>query len=264
MKKFPRQAIILAAGLGTRLRPLTDHIPKPALPVGGVPILFYHLALLRRVGIRDVVINLHHRPKRICALLSRAGQWGFKIRYSFEPKILGTAGGIFQALNTMRKEPTFVLNGDVLCDIDLKAMFRVHHQAAAQATLAAVEPGDTEITSFIESDKKGCIRRIAGEPLLSAPPKKMRKSIFSGIHLLQPELFRSYPEHSFGCVVRQIYQPALGRAERLQAYFHRGAWWDLGTIPQLTQVDTLLYQQKISKSVIELWREAKRLSRGIF
>ncbi len=259
MKSFPRQAIILAAGLGTRLRPLTHSIPKPALPVGGVPILFFHLALLHQVGIRDIVINLHHRPQKIKDLLHQSKKWGLEIRYSFEPKILGTAGGIAQALAMMKNETTFVLNGDVLCDMDLAAMFRLHQRTRAKATLAAIDRRAAAIKSFIESDSQGRIWRIAGEPSSVSSPKKLQKSIFSGVHILEPELFRNYPSHSFGCVVRQIYHPALVQGERLQAYSHPGSWWDLGTLPQLTKIDALLYQNSLPRPILALWKRARFL-----
>jgi NDP-sugar pyrophosphorylase family protein len=255
MPVFPRQAIVLAAGLGTRLRPLTLRIPKPALPLGGVPILFFNLFLLKNAGIRRITINLHHRPEVVRRLLGNGRHWGLELRYSYEPKILGTAGGIAQALDGMKKEATFVLNGDILMDLDLKAMAAEHFRIGARATLACVGKEKAEVTSFVEYDRRGRIWRIAGNPPKPAP--KLTSAIFSGAHLLDPKLFASYPRKHFGCVIRQIYQPALERGERLQAYRHKGAWWDLGTLEELKQVDTALWRRKLPQSILELWRQAQ-------
>ena len=95
---FPKQAMILAAGLGTRLQPLTINIPKPGLPVGGVPILLFNLLLLKQYGITDVIINLHHQPKPLISLIENTSSLGMTIKFSLEQKILGTAGGIAHAL----------------------------------------------------------------------------------------------------------------------------------------------------------------------
>ncbi|HKX12265.1 MAG TPA: NDP-sugar synthase [bacterium] len=256
MPAFPRQAIVLAAGLGTRLRPLTLRIPKPALPLGGVPILFFNLILLKNAGIRRVTINLHHRPEVIRNLLGNGRHWGLDLRYSYEPKILGTAGGIAQALDGMKKEATFILNGDILMDLDLKAMAAEHFRTAAKATLACVGRDRAKVTSFVEHDKQGKIWRIAGAPSDKSPP--LTSAIFSGAHLLDPRLFANYPRHQFGCVIRQVYQPALERGERLQAYHHRGAWWDLGTLEELKGVDLGLWRRSWPKPVLDLWSAVRR------
>ena len=255
MPAFPQQAIVLAAGLGTRLRPLTLRIPKPALPLGGVPILFFNLILLKNAGIHRVTINLHHRPEVIRDLLGNGRHWGLHLRYSYEPKILGTAGGIAQALDGMKKEATFVLNGDILMDLDLKAMAAEHFRTAAKATLACVGMDRAKVTSFVEHDKQGKIWRIAGAPSAKSPP--LTAAIFSGAHLLDPELLTGYPRKHFGCIIRQVYQPTLEGGKRLQAYRHRGAWWDLGTLEELKQVDSALWRRKLPQSILELWRQAQ-------
>lgn len=262
MPVFPRQAIVLAAGLGTRLRPLTLRVPKPALPVGGLPILLYNLYLLREAGVGRITINLHHLPQVIRRLLGSGRPLGLKLGYSFEPKILGTAGGIAQALGAMPSEATFVLNGDILSDLDLKKMAAEHFRAQARATLACVPKNWAQVTSFVEYDKGGRIWRIAGDPPAIAP--KLTSAIFSGAHLLDPALFEGYPRHHFGCVIRQVYQPALKRGERLQAYRHNGAWWDLGTLEELKSVDAGLWRRSWPPSVLDLWGEVRRWAAPLF
>lgn len=260
----PHQAIVLAAGLGTRLLPLTQKIPKPALPVGGIPILLFNLYLLQAAGIREIVLNLHHRPERIRKLLQGAGRLGLRLHYSLEPKILGTAGGIAQALAQMKRRSTFVLNGDILMDLDLQALARLHQKSGAKATLACVPKGLAKVSGFVESDAQGRIFRIAGGPPCPSPHPRLMSSIFSGVHLLEPELFEDYPRKAFGCIIRQIYQPALLRGVRLMAYRHAGSWWDLGSLKELKRADQLLWSSGASDSILKLWNKVRKWARPLF
>jgi len=264
MPRFPRQAIVLAAGLGTRLKPLTLRIPKPALPVGGLPILLYNLFLLKEAGVERITLNLHHRPEVIRKLLGSGEALGIQLRYSYEPKILGTAGGIAQALEGMEREPSFVMNGDILMDVDLKKVAAIHLQSKARATLVCVPKDRARVTSFVELDRRGRVWRIAGAPELARPRPKLRKTIFSGVHLLDPALFDGYPLHRFGCVIRQVYQPALEMKERLEAYQHQGSWWDLGTLEELKWVDAALWTRSLPLPILEIWDRVRRWSAPLF
>ena len=119
----PMKAMILAAGLGTRLRPLTDTTPKPLLPVAGTPLIVWNLLLLKRHGFQDVIINLHHLGSMIEQALGDGSRYGLRIVYSYEPVILGTGGGLKQAEPHFSGEPVLVLNGDTLVEIDLGALW---------------------------------------------------------------------------------------------------------------------------------------------
>src|SRR5262249_24978387 len=161
---------------------------KPLLPVGGVPILLFNLYLLKQAGIEAVTINLHHLPKPIRELLGKGRCLGLRLRYSHEPRILGTAGGIAQALAGMDASPTFVLNGDILMDLDLGALVERHRRSRALATLACISIDRAKVSSFVEADASGRIYRIAGEPKLPGAPR-LQPFIFSGAQLLDPDLF---------------------------------------------------------------------------
>lgn len=128
-------ALILAAGLGTRLHPLTAQRAKPALPVAGQPLIRRLLTSLATQGVRQVVINLHHRPETISAVVGDGSDLGCEVRYSWEPRILGSAGGPRRALPLLG-ERFFLLNGDTLCDVDLHALARTHRERNATVTLA--------------------------------------------------------------------------------------------------------------------------------
>ena len=125
------KAMILAAGRGERMRPLTDHTPKPLLMAGGKPLIVWHLERLAAAGFREIVINHAHLGKQIEATLGDEAQWGLTIAYSPEPPgALETAGGIAQALPLLGDEPFLVVNGDVWCDFDFGRFFRLTVEAA--------------------------------------------------------------------------------------------------------------------------------------
>lgn len=263
---FPKQAIILAAGLGTRLRPLTHRVPKPGLPVRGIPILLFNLFLLKEAGIHEVTLNLHHLPQALKKLLHRAPQLGLKIHYSRETKILGTAGGIAKALGTLRPRTTLILNGDIVTDLDLHKMNQVHQRTQACATLGLVPTDRARVKSFVEFNAAGRILKIAGRPKSAAgkAAKNLTKGIFSGTHIIHPSLFARYPKNTFGCVIRQIYQPALELEKPIQSYLHRGAWWDLGNLEELKRVDQLLWEGGKDPTMDKMAAEVFRWSRPLF
>ncbi len=254
---FPHQAILLAAGLGTRLRPLTLHRPKPALPVGGLPLLAYNLYLLHEAGIRDIVVNLHHCPDVLVHMLSPLKKL-VNLQFSHEQSILGTGGGIAQALKKLPQNPTWVLNGDVLFPLDLKRFWRQHQREGNRVTLACVSPHLAAVESFVEYDAQQKIWRIAGEPNTNATPSMLSRGIFSGAHLLDPSLFDDLPADRSSCVIRQVYQPALARGESLGVYLHQGDWWDLGSLSQLQEVDQKLWTGTVTKETLGFYQKVRR------
>jgi mannose-1-phosphate guanylyltransferase len=158
----PRQALVLAAGLGLRLRPLTLVRAKPAIPVGGVPLVRNIVSRLASAGVRDVVVNLHHLPASLTRVLGEGADLGVRVRYSWErPLVLGTAGGPRQALDILRAEELLVLNGDTITDVGLSALADSYVASGALVTLALVpnrEPcryggvildTDSRVTGFV-------------------------------------------------------------------------------------------------------------------
>jgi NDP-sugar pyrophosphorylase family protein len=233
--------------------------------VGGIPILLFNLFLLKQSGIQNITINLHHLPQKIQELLKNSKRLGLHLTYSIEkPKILGTAGGIAQALRKMKNTDTFVLNGDILMNINLKKFFETHQKSKALATLACVPSNFAKVRNFVEFNQSGRIIRIAGEPKYISKKDKFSRAIFSGAHLVNPSLFQGYPSKQFGCVIRQVYQPALDRGDMLQAYQHRGNWWDLGSLEELERVDQELWKKSASPKIVELWEEVREWAKPLF
>lgn len=249
------KAMILAAGLGTRLKPLTDLIPKPLVPVNGLPLLFYNLGLLKKFGIRDVVINLHHLGNQVQDLLGSGKRFGFRFSYSEEPTILGTGGGILKAKSFLRNGPFLVLNGDIIVDLDIRKFLQFHRRQKPFASVV--------VQGGAKAKKYGILYRAPDATLasiLEVPAKKgtFEKTFFTGIHLLDQRFFGLKVRPKKFCVIRDVYQPLLRRGARLAAYRYDGVWSDLGTFTDLKKADTALRSGRLRLSYKKFLNEFRR------
>lgn len=213
-------AFVLAAGFGTRLRPLTEHRPKPLVPVCGVPLLSYALAHCARHGLREVVVNAHHLAHQ---LEPWAGEReGVNVAISVEPDILGTGGGLKHVAGRLA-ERFVVVNGDVLTDVDLSALRAAVPAGGAAMALRAV-PGAGGY-GVVAADAGGTVVHLtslakAGEPVRT-------DTHFTGIHAMDRAALDRVPE-GFACVVRTAYT-ALVPERKVVGVLHEGLWLDLGT-----------------------------------
>lgn len=228
------KAMILAAGLGTRLRPLTDVTPKPLLPVAGTPMIVWNLLLLKRHGIRDVVINLHHLGDIIRQALGDGSALGMRLIYSYEPVILGTGGGIKQAEPHFQGEPVLVLNGDTLFDLDLGAVMAFHRERAAAATLVLRQDPDAARWGLVEVTDRAEIVRITGRG--RSAPTVTAARMFAGIHILHPRLLRYLPADT-ECSIIDAYVKGIQDGERILGFDFDGFWSDVGTPERYAQVE---------------------------
>ncbi len=228
------KAMILAAGLGTRLRPLTNTIPKPLLPIGGTPLIVWNLLLLKRHGFRQVVINLHHLGPMIEQALGSGSKFGIRIMYSHEPVILGTGGGIKQAEPHFSGEPVLILNGDTLAELDLEALCDFHRARNAAATLVLREDSDAARWGLVEVGDEGQILRITGKGLVGSASAASR--MFAGIHILHPRLLRDVPKGVASSII-DPYVRAIERGEPVLGYDLQGYWSDVGTADRYTQAE---------------------------
>lgn len=226
--------MILAAGLGTRLRPLTNAVPKPLLPVGGVPLIVWNLLLLKRHGIRDVVINLHYLGHMIEQALGDGSKFGLRILYSHEPKILGTGGGIKQAAPHFGAEPVLILNGDTLVELDLEALWNFHRTRQAAATLVLREDPDAVQWGLVEVGEGDQIVRITGKGRKGDAPTSPR--MFAGIHILHPRLLHSVPQGVASSII-DPYVTAIEQGEPVLGYDLRSYWSDIGTPERYAQAE---------------------------
>jgi NDP-sugar pyrophosphorylase family protein len=201
------RAMIVAAGLGTRLRPLTELLPKPALPVRGIPLIAFQLALLRRHGVREVAINLHHLPGRLEAA---AEQWcppGLALRFSREETLLGTGGGIRKLAAFLREsDPSLVIGGDMVLDFDLSALLAWHGAGRHAASLLLREDPRAAQFGTIGVDREGRVRRVATRFDLGG---ESRSGIYAWANALSPAIFDSLPDRESFSHLDDWWVPAL-------------------------------------------------------
>jgi len=218
--------MLLAAGFGRRLRPLTDRTPKPLLLVDGKPLVAYSLALVRAAGIREVVINLHHRADQIRAALGAGAAYGVSIRYSEEDPILDTGGAIKRAQPLLGDGSFVVLNTDIICDLDLRALIAWHQKQAAVATMVLRPDRDAARYGLIEVDARSRIRRFLGRPAAVTVP--LTPLMFAGIHVFEPAVFAHMEEGCFG--INSTTYPRLLAADcPLYGFQFSGYWRVLDT-----------------------------------
>lgn len=226
---LPCDAMILCAGLGTRLRPLTLERAKPAVPLLHRPLVGYALALLHRLGVERVVVNTHWRAETMVdAVHAEAERLGMGVRVSHEPEVLGTGGALRRARDlglAGRGRPLLVINGDVLFDVDLAAVLETHVRSGAAATMVLRPLPEGSAYSSVESDDDGRIRRIAR---VGAPPDpRRRRSLFTGVHVLSPETLALIPPGVQG-VVETLYAGLLEIGAPVQSVSDASTWLDLG------------------------------------
>ncbi|MCM2277604.1 MAG: nucleotidyltransferase family protein [Oligoflexia bacterium] len=224
------RAMLMAAGLGTRLRPFTDREPKALLPLLGVPMAQFALDALREAGVRTVVANIHHHPERARAGLQALDRGGVRLEISDESReLLGSAGGIGRALPLLGPEPFYLVNADTLCDIDLAALGRQHQRLRRRwdvlLTLTLFQSGPKGAKyREIRFDPERELVTGLGEPVESRP-------FFVGAAVLEPKALRNVPGSGPSEFVPTILEPAL-REGRVGAHLASGSWHDVGS-PQL-------------------------------
>jgi NDP-sugar pyrophosphorylase family protein len=218
--------MVLCAGLGTRLRPLTDVVPKPLVPIAGVPMVVRTLRQLREAGVERVVINVHHLGERVREALGSGEALGLTIEYREEvPEILGTGGGVRNALGFFAGDEAMLLvNGDVVIEADLHALAEAHVRSGAAATMLVREVPDAARWGAVEVDGDGWVRRLLGE---GAGGPGLAATMFTGVHVLDPRRVAPLLPAQ-GCIVRTAYRALVPRGE-VFAVRHRGRFFDVGT-----------------------------------
>ncbi|PYS96283.1 MAG: hypothetical protein DMF50_05220 [Acidobacteria bacterium] len=223
------RAMLLAAGMGERMRPLTEARAKPSLPLLNRPIIAHTLDHLKRYGVDEVVINLHHQPESIRALVGDGSRLGLKVHYSEEPIILGTAGGLKKAEPILRDAGSFIMiNSDFVSDCDLGAVVARHRETKAVATLVLTPPRPGTDYGVVEMDDRGRILRLAGNPPGDPDPRAGRYT-FTGIHILEPEIFDAIPAKGKAEINGEIYPRLIGAGKAINGFIHTGLWRELGT-----------------------------------
>ena len=239
------RAIILAAGYGTRLWPLTVDRTKPAIPFLGKPLVGYVAEYLGRYGCREVVVNLHHRPESVRAALGDGSRFGVHLEYIEEETILGTSGAMDNARHLLEGETFFAVNGKIVTDIDLTKALETHRRTDALATLVLLPNARRERFSIVET-RDGLITGFGGMPApLSADESEQADEadvplMFTGIQILEPRIFDYIPHGVFSHSVTDVYPQAIAQDERIVAHIASGRWYELSTIPRYLDISLAL------------------------
>jgi NDP-sugar pyrophosphorylase family protein len=222
------KVMILAAGMGTRLHPLTATCPKPLVPLMLQPMLGHLLTQLRQYHVEEVVINLHHHAEQLRQWIGDGRQWGFQqIHLSYESEILGTAGAIKKAEAVLRDAPFCVINADVLTDVDLAAVWQWHGQR--QAVVTMVLRPDPEAHRFgpvmVDGDHRVC--QINGRPA-SKSHLTGEVMMFTGIQVISPQIFAEIPPGQSLSTAADTYPKLIANEAAVYGYRHDGYWMDVG------------------------------------
>lgn len=236
------QALILAGGKGTRLRPLTMHTPKPIVPIANRSFLLYQIELLKRADVRDVILSLSYQPQKIEDKLGDGTDYDVKISYTVEASPLGTAGAYRNAAGLIR-ETTVVFNGDVLTDIDINEVIRIHRERNATATIVLTPVPNPTAYGLVETDSEGRVRRFLEKP---KPEEVTCDTINAGIYILEPRVLDYIPEGEPFMFEYGVFPQLLERGEPFYGYTWRGYWRDIGTATSYLQANMDVLAGKVN------------------
>lgn len=226
------KAMILAAGLGQRMRPLTDHLPKPLIRAGGKPLIDYHLDNLARAGVHEVIINLAYLGEKIRAHVGDGSRFGMVVSYSPEPEPLETGGAILHALELLGDEPFLLVNGDVWCDVALEKF--------VQRSLGMDQLGHLLLVPNPDFHPQGDFA-LANNGYLMDDNEQiyLQRFTFGGISLLNPALIANYPEKRQKFPLVEALRWAIHQ-HQITAELHQGHWSDVGTPERLRDLENYL------------------------
>lgn len=223
------KAMILAAGLGQRMRPLTDHLPKPLLEVGGKPLLQYHLEALQVAGVENVIINLAYLGDKIRAFVGDGSRFGLQVEYSVEPEPLETGGALLRALPLLGAESFLLINGDVWSEFSLASLIHRKLSPSQLGHLVLVpNPDFHPAGDFALADNGFLINDINTD-----------RYTFAGISLLSPEIIRSYPDARDKFPLGEVLRYGINQ-KKLTGEVFAGRWSDVGTPERLLALQEIL------------------------
>jgi NDP-sugar pyrophosphorylase family protein len=239
------QAVILAGGLGTRLRPLTLERPKPVVPLLNVPFLSYQLGLLGAHGVKDVILSVSHRAEAIRTIMGRERLGDVRLRDVVEKDPLGTAGGVRNAADLVDGR-VVVLNGDVLTDLDLTAMLRAHEARGAAATIYLTPVDNPTAYGLVELEPDGRVHRFLEKP---GWEEVTTNTVNAGVYVLERELLDWIPRGEAYSMEREFFPLLLERGVAFYGYVSPGYWLDIGTPAKYLQAQQDILAGRFRASV---------------
>jgi NDP-sugar pyrophosphorylase family protein len=232
------RAIVLSAGYGTRLWPLTEDRTKPAIPILGKPLVGYVAEYLAGYGIDEIVVNLHHRPESVRRALGDGSRFGVKLHYVEEPEILGTSGALDNTREFFERETFVAVNGKIITDIDLSAALETHRKAQAIATLVLLPNARRERFSVVETEA-GRVKGFGGMPVDDDSVPMM----FTGIQILEPRIFDYIPRGVFSHSTTDVYPQTIAKGEIIAAHVASGKWRELSTLKRYLDISVELLKE---------------------
>ena len=238
------KAMVMAAGLGTRLRPLTDFLPKPMMPVANRPVLHHLLNLLRRHDVREVGINVHAFPEMIEKYFGDGSSLDMSILWSHEPELLGTAGGTKKLQDFWGDETILVTSGDGLHDVDVTALLGHHRRTGALATLTVKPVTDPSAYGVVILDRDTRVRGFQEKPTRDEARSDLANC---GVYVIEPELLERIPADTFVDFGNDIWPSLVAANEEIYAYTTMAYWNDVGDLDELrnTILDAVLGHVRI-------------------
>jgi NDP-sugar pyrophosphorylase family protein len=237
------KAMILAAGFGTRLFPLTIDRTKPAIPFLGKPLVGYVAEYVAKFGFEDVVVNLHHQPQSVISALGDGTEFGVHIDYTFEePEILGTAGALDNARELLGDDTFLIVNGKIITDIDIAAALETHKASGALATMILkpnVKREKFTIVDVVDGFVQGFgdyARPFTEDEIRDTEHDAFTPLMFTGIHIMEPRVFDYIPRDVYSDIVPVFYRPALENGEKIAAHVTDANWFELSTIPRYLDI----------------------------
>lgn len=220
------KAMVLAAGLGTRLKPITFELPKPMVPVLDRPVMAHIVGLLQSQGFDELIANLHYYPDTI------RDYFGDRLTYRFEEELLGTAGGVRNVADFFGDEPVVVVSGDALSDLDLNGLVERHHSAGGIATLTVKKVTDTREYGVVIHDTDGRIQGFQEKP---EPSEALSDLGNCGIYCFSPEIFDFFPKEPFADWANDVFPALLENDVPFHVHEIESYWNDVGSLEELRQ-----------------------------
>src|SRR3954453_11467381 len=237
------QALILAGGQGTRLMPLTSNVPKPVVPLVDRPFIAFMLDWLKGHGVDDVVMSLGNLAEGVRAVLGDGQELGLRLRYTEEPRPLGT-GGALKFAEDMLDERFLMLNGDVLTDIDVSAQIAAHERSGARATLALYPVEDPTAYGLVRLNADGSVREFVEKP---APDQIDTNNISAGVYVLEKSVLELLTTGETASIERDVFPELVGRG--LHGHVAQGYWMDIGTPERYLQATFDILEGAVATAV---------------
>ncbi|MBX8637614.1 MAG: NDP-sugar synthase [Thermoplasmata archaeon] len=240
------KAVVLAGGEGTRLRPLTENIPKPLIPVAGRPCVEYALRSLVRGGFREIVITTGYLSDRLVRSIGDGRAIGASVLYSFESVPAGTAGAVRMVHSSM-VSPFIVMSGDQLIDIDTRKLYEEHVRSGADVTMALTEVGDTSEFGVVATDEDGFVTRFQEKP---KNDEAFSHLINAGAYVINSDVMALIPEGKPYDFSRQLFPDMLRRKMKIGTYRMDGIWLDIGRPSDLLQANAAIVAKEGKEAAI--------------